>query len=359
MSAAPELQTAPVRVLIVDDSPFMRLVLRRILTEDARFRVVGTAGDGLEALERARELQPDVITMDVEMPRLDGVTAVQELMRLRPTPVVMVSTLTRQGAETTLRALEAGAVDYVTKPSGDARELVDLADQLRSALLRAATAKPRFRPPGAPPSERGDPPGEPLDRGPADTVVVIGASTGGPPALTEVVAHLPHQLDAAVIIVQHMPPPFTEALARRLDRLTLLPVREAADGDHLERNTILVAPADYHLGITSERCVRLERTPARHGVRPSVDVTLESVPASFGSRSVAVVLTGMGRDGADGARVVEDAGGTVIVQDEDTSVIYGMPKAAKEATRHAIELPLDAIPTAIAAAVKRVRGRVA
>jgi len=357
MSAAPELGPAPVRVLIVDDSPFMRLVLRRILSEDDRFRVVGTASDGLDALAQARELQPDVITMDVEMPRLDGVSAVRELMRVRPTPVVMVSTLTRRGAETTLRALEVGAVDYVAKPSGDARELVDLADELRSAVLRAATSRPRSRPASAAPAPVDGRPRDDLDHGPADTVVVIGASTGGPPALTEVVAPLPHPLDAAVVIVQHMPPPFTEALARRLDRLSPLPVREAADQDGLWRNAILVAPADYHLAITPERSVRLERTPARHGVRPSVDVTLECVPSSFGSRSVAVVLTGMGRDGAEGARAVEEAGGTVIVQDEASSVIYGMPKAAKEATRRAIELPLEAIPTAIAAAVKKVQGK--
>lgn len=345
----------PLRVLVVDDSPFMRHAIRRILSNTDGIEVVGTASDGIDALRQALALRPDVITMDVEMPRMDGVQAVRELMAALPTPVVMVSTLTRRGAEVTLRALEAGAVDYVTKPSAESHELYQLADTLVSAIRRAATARLTRRsalPAPSLPRANGLEPERPLPHPPAKTLVVIGSSTGGPPALTEVVSHLNPETPAAYVIVQHMPPHFTSALAHRLDSLTRLPVREAAANDPLLERQILVAPGDYHLCVTPDRAVSLEKSAPRHGVRPSVDVTLESAPPVFGRNVVAVVLTGMGRDGAAGARAVEAAGGVVIVQDERTSVIYGMPKAAREATERAVEVPLHAIASAIDTAVR-------
>ncbi|GBD22802.1 Chemotaxis response regulator protein-glutamate methylesterase [bacterium HR29] len=357
MTAAPASVSRPIRVLIVDDSPFMRHAIRRILTAAGGFEVVGTAVDGLDGLRQALALRPDVITMDVEMPRMDGVQAVRELMASLPTPVVMVSTLTRRGAEVTLEALEAGAVDYVTKPSADSQDLYSLAESLTAAVQRAAGARltrrnGRGTPIPAPASARGAALEPPSEGQPARTLVVIGSSTGGPPALTEVVSHLSPETPAGYIIVQHMPPHFTAALAHRLDSLTPLSVKEAEEGDIIAERRVLVAPGDFHLRVSSDRTVRLEQSPPRHGVRPSVDVTLESAPPVFGRNTVAVVLTGMGRDGAAGARLVEEAGGVVIVQDERTSVIYGMPKAAKEAVTRPVEVPLQAVAQAIDTAVR-------
>jgi len=357
MSAAPVSESRPIRVLVVDDSPFMRHTIRRILTSAGGFEVVGTAVDGVDAVRQALALRPDVVTMDVEMPRMDGVQAVRELMASLPTPVVMVSTLTRRGAEVTLQALEAGAVDYVTKPSSDSQDLYALSESLAAAVRRAAVARLNRRngrtpPPSAGHTRQAGTMLPPPDGTPATTLVVIGSSTGGPPALTEVVSHLNPETPAGYIIVQHMPPHFTAALAQRLDGLTPLSVREAAEGDAVLERRILVAPGDYHLRVSADRKVRLEQSPPRHGVRPSVDVTLESVAPVFGRPAVAVILTGMGRDGATGARLVEDAGGVVIVQDERTSVIYGMPKAAKESVQRAVEVPLHAVAQAIDTAVR-------
>lgn len=293
--------------------------------------------------------------MDVEMPRLDGVSAVAEIMKTVPTPIVMVSTLTHEGTETAIRALEAGAVECVGKPSGLSTDLVNVGDKLFEAIERASHARltrrrlqpianpaPITRLPERPPAAGGQP---------ARHVVVIGSSTGGPPALTEVVPHLPAGIGAAVIVVQHMPPGFTAALARRLDGLSPLPVAEAQEGDLLVAGRVMVAPGDYHLIVGRDRRVRLDRGPTVHGVRPSVDVTLFSVAEVYGGSVTVAILTGMGRDGADGAARVEQAGGQVFAQDEATSVVYGMPRVTMERTRHAKQLPLDRIASALAASV--------
>lgn len=332
----------------------MRHAIRRILTSSGRFEVVGTAVDGVDALRQAVALRPDVITMDVEMPRMDGVQAVRELMASVPTPVVMVSTLTRRGAEVTLQALEAGAVDYVTKPSADSQDLYGLSESLVAAVERAAGARlgRRSLHPPAPAAAGDAVVKRPADNEAARALVVIGASTGGPPALTTVVSQLNPETAASYIIVQHMPAQFTAALAQRLDGLTSLHVKEAQNHDAIVARRVLVAPGDYHLRVERDRTVRLEKSPPRHGVRPSVDATFESVAPVFGRDAVAVVLTGMGRDGAAGARLIEEAGGVVIVQDERTSVIYGMPKAAKEAVQRPVEVPLQAVAQAIDTAVR-------
>ncbi|MCC7363261.1 MAG: chemotaxis response regulator protein-glutamate methylesterase [Dehalococcoidia bacterium] len=342
MSALPSPQ-AEIRVLVVDDSAFMRRTLERMINALPGAMVVGTANDGVEAVQRALELRPDVITMDVEMPRMDGVRAVGEIMQVVPTPVVMLSTLTSEGAETTIRALEAGAVDAVAKPSGLSHELVSVRDQLTGAILRAKQTRvqrrrPRPVPVPLPPSSRG-----PATGAPATSLLVIGSSTGGPPALTEVVPRLPGDLSAGVIVVQHMPPGFTAALARRLDSLSPLQVREAAEGDAVTAGVVLVAPGDHHLTVTRDRRVHLDQRPALHGVRPAVDLTLDSVAELYGRRAVVAILTGMGRDGGAGCAKVEQAGGQVIVQDEATSVVYGMPRVAREMTKNSREAPIERI----------------
>ncbi len=353
MSVAPIPQHVKTRVLVVDDSPFMRRALGRILQTDDSIEVVGEASNGLEALRRLLELRPDVITMDVEMPRMDGVSAVAEIMRTRPTPVVMVSTLTTAGADTTLRALEAGAVDYVAKPGGMSHELGDVSTALVAAVTTAKHARVgRSRKPAtvAPPPPRKPPPDS---NEPAARLVVIGASTGGPPALTRVVPHLPASLEAAVLVVQHMPAGFTRALAERLCGLSELPVREAREGDSLTPGRVLVVPGDFHADVLPGRQIHLHQSEPLHGVRPSVDVTLRTAAEVYGTATTTAILTGMGRDGARGASLVEKAGGRVLVQDEETSVIYGMPRAAKEATRRHTECRLEDMANLITHAVRQ------
>ena len=335
-----------IRVLIADDSVFMRKTIERIVNETPGCIVVGTAVDGVEAVQMAVRLRPDVITMDVEMPRMDGVTAVAELMKTVPTPVVMVSTLTAAGAATSIRALEAGAVECVAKPGTMSADLISVADRLSAAILRAATARPRRmalppRPLAAAPTKI-----TPIGRA-SERVVVIGSSTGGPPALSEVIPHLPGDLPAGVVVIQHMPPGFTAALARRLDGLSPLHVSEAVEGDIVAAGRVLVAPGDYHLTITRDHRVHLEQGPSMHGVRPAADIALKSVAEVYGRQASVAILTGMGRDGAEGAAAVERAGGHIVVQDEATCVVYGMPRVTRELTSNADERPIQEIARAL------------
>jgi len=344
----PAIATAPtVRVLIVDDSAFMRRAIERLLNNAPGITVVGTAADGVEGAKRALELRPDVITMDVEMPRMDGVSAVGEIMRTTPVPIVMLSTLTVAGAETTIRALEAGAVDCVAKPSGLSHELANVGERLAETVIRASHAKVRRRlavMPLHPPMRPGGPAREGVA---AQHLIVIGSSTGGPPALTQVVPHLPGDLNAGVLVVQHMPAGFTAALAKRLDSMCPLHVVEATDGQLITPGRVLVAPGDYHMVVGRDHAVHLTQTASMHGVRPAIDVTLDSAVEVFGRAMTVAILTGMGRDGAEGAARVEKAGGQIIVQDEATSVVYGMPRVAKEQTQHALEVPIDRVATAV------------
>ncbi len=354
--ALPAFQPAlSARVLVVDDSAFMRHAIERLLAKVPGIEVVGAAADGVEAVQKVLELRPDVITMDVEMPRMDGVTAVGEIMKTVPTPIVMVSTMTTAGAETTMRALEAGAVDFIAKPSHLSAQITNVADELTAAIHRARNARVSRRRPQ--PQAAFVKTGSATSAISSAAIAVIGCSTGGPPALTEVVPHLPADMPAGVVVVQHMPAGFTGALARRLDQLSPLHVKEAAEGDVVAAGQVLIAPGDYHTVIGRDRRIRLNQAPQVHGVRPSVDVTLESVAEVYGSRATVAILTGMGRDGADGCVRVEGAGGRIIVQDEATSVVYGMPRVAREKTRHALQLPIGSIAGAVAEGARAAAGR--
>lgn len=338
--------THPVRVLVVDDSAFMRHAIERLLGKLPGISVVGTASDGVEAVQKVMQLRPDVVTMDVEMPRMDGVAAVGEIMQTFPTPIVMVSTLTTEGAETTMRALEAGAVDFIAKPSHLSTQISNVGDELAAAVHRARGARVTRKRPAAL-GLFSKTPGSVSSSVSSATIAVIGSSTGGPPALTEVIPHLPADLPAGVVVVQHMPAGFTGALARRLDQLSPLHVREASEGDTVAAGQVLVAPGDYHLVVGRDRRVHLHQGPQLHGVRPSVDITLDSVVDVYGSRATVAILTGMGRDGADGCAKIEDAGGRVIVQDEATCVVYGMPRVARERTKRSQQVPLDRVAQAV------------
>lgn len=341
-----------IRVLIVDDSAFMRRAIERLLSQDPRVTVVGSAGDGMEGVKRALELRPDVITMDVEMPRMDGVTAVSEIMQAIPTPIVMVSTLTSEGAATAIRALEAGAVECIGKPSGVSTDLVNVGEKLVEAVERASVARVRRHrislvPPRPATPLTAHPGGITGGRMPAHNLLVVGSSTGGPPALTQVIPHLPADLMAAVIVVQHMPAGFTGALARRLDSLSPLAVSEAVEGEPVVNGRVYLAPGDYHLTVTKDKRMHLDQSPTVHGVRPSVDITLFSVTEVFGRAASVAILTGMGKDGAEGAARLEAAGGKVITQDEATCVVYGMPRVATERAQRPTQVPLDQVAPAL------------
>ncbi|TME43860.1 MAG: chemotaxis response regulator protein-glutamate methylesterase [Chloroflexi bacterium] len=341
-----------VRVLVVDDSAFMRRVIADAIASQPDMEVAGVAHNGLDALLKVEQLQPDVVTLDVEMPDMDGLTALRHLMARYPRPVVMLSSQTQHGAITTLRALSIGAVDFVAKPSGAisldfSRVREELLQKIRGAALarvRAQVASTR-RTPEATRVPRAKYPGA------FEHLVVIGCSTGGPRALAALVPELPAEAPTAYLIVQHMPAGFTRSLAERLDASGPIAVREAVAGDRLEGGTALVAPGDYHLRLSPSGAVELDQAARVHGVRPSVDVALESVSERFGSKTVAVILTGMGQDGAAGAAVVRQAGGYVLAEDESTCVVWGMPRAVVERGLAHRVAPLDGIAEAIASIV--------
>ncbi len=313
-----------VRAVIVDDSATMRGLISAVLRRDPEIEVVGFAGDPLEARQTIKELNPDVITLDIEMPNMNGLEFLEKIMRLRPMPVVMVSTLTVAGAGASLRALELGAVDCVAKPTSLTGEgLSDLADKVKAA------ARARVRGRGA---AQGRPAVVRDDYQASNTLVAIGSSTGGVEALLNVIEHFPKNCPATVI-TQHMPASFTQSFAARLDRSCAARVEEAYDGAPIEPGRIYLAPGgEAHLEITRSaglRC-RLREGDLVNGHRPSVDALFDLVAETVGGAAVGAILTGMGRDGAQGLKTMRAAGARTLGQDEATCVVYGMPKVAFE-----------------------------
>jgi len=318
-----------IRVVIVDDSLFMRAAIKKALEADPRFEVLALAKDGREGVDKVLALHPDVVTMDFNMPRMDGLHAVKEIMARRPTPVVMLSAHTTEGARETFDALAAGAVDFMTKPSGEvSADFERLAPLLCAKLADATHAAPRAL---AAPTPR------PRPASPATTwpgtgprVLVIGISTGGPAALSQLLPQLPGDLPLALLIVQHMPAQFTQTLAERLDALSAIEVREARDGDRPRQALALIAPGDHHLEVGDGGTLRVAAGPEVHNCRPSVDVTMKSAARVFGRRAIGLLMTGMGKDGAEGMAAIKAAGGVTLAQDRGSSVIWGMPRAAIE-----------------------------
>jgi two-component system, chemotaxis family, protein-glutamate methylesterase/glutaminase len=337
----------PVRILIVDDSAFMRLTLSKRLAAEAGFEVVGTARDGREGLDQARALRPDVITMDVEMPGMSGLDTLGQIMAELPTPVIMVSSLTKEGTEVTVQALTLGAVDFIAKPSqisGMQDVVQDLANKIRQAAgLRVRRAPQGIARPG---SVR---PGKALVRPLVanDIVLAIGSSTGGPGALRQLMGDLVGSLDAAAVIVQHMPVGFTKSLAERLDEVSAWRIKEAGMGDKLAVGQALIAPGGFHMVVNRRGEITLNSDPPVNNVRPAVDVMMRSVVEAFGKRVLGVILTGMGRDGTEGARLIKQAGGQVIAEAESTCAVYGMPRSAVEAGVVDQVAPLPEIPRLI------------
>lgn len=338
MTTGTHARPRKIRVLIVDDSLFMRAAITRALA-GGPFEVVGQAKDGNDALAQIQKLSPDVVTMDFNMPGMTGAEAVRQVMQQHPTPVVMFSAHTRQGAKETFDALAAGAVDFLPKPDGEVSvDLTKIADELVRKLVAAAQARPRAASPPAPPRPSSSSSALRLTTaaavsspGALPRLCVIGISTGGPAALSEILPVLPPDLRVALVIVQHMPAGFTGPLAERLDAASHVSVSEARTGDRPLPGSVLIAPGDRHLEFDDRGAVSLTDGPQVNGCRPAADVTMISAARVYGRRALAVVMTGMGRDGADGALAIKRAHGKTLAQDQATSVIYGMPRAAIDA----------------------------
>jgi two-component system chemotaxis response regulator CheB len=359
MSSLAKPPAVPIRVLVADDSVFMRAALTRMIESDPALKVIGTASDGLEALEKAESLDPDVVTLDIEMPRLDGLRTLARMMRQNPRPVIVVSALSQQGAEAMLEAFDQGAFDCIAKPvTANHLEIVRIREDLVAKVKAAAAAKwLRLRKPAAPAPRHAA--ADFAVRGLPPQVIAIGSSTGGPKALQAIIAGLPGDLPAGVVIVQHMPLGFTGPFARRLDSLSRLTVREAVSDDTVEPGVVLVAPAGRHLTIVrrgaSRMTVRLWDQPpfgAQARYTPSVDLMMYSVAETFGSQAMGVILTGMGSDGASGMKKICDAGGYTLGQDEATCTVYGMPRAAGALGALRRVVPLEEIAGEIALACR-------
>ena len=343
-----------VKVLVVDDSGFFRRRVSEILSADPDIQVVGTATNGREAIDQAQALKPDVITMDYEMPMMDGITAVRNIMQSCPTPVLMFSSLTHEGARVTLDALDAGAVDYLPKNFEDISRnpekvkalLCEKVHTIARSNRRFSTFSPPSAPAAAAPTARGAAPApasRPSPASPAATssaaapkrksykLVAIGTSTGGPVALQRVLTQLPTSFPAPIVLIQHMPAAFTKAFAERLDKLCRITVKEAEDGDLLRPGLALLAPGGKQMMVDARGVVKILPGDERLNYKPCVDITFGSAAKSFSDKVLAVVLTGMGADGREGARLLKQSGSQVWAQDEASCVIYGMPMAVVKA----------------------------
>ncbi len=330
--AAAEKKT---RVLIVDDSAFMRKVLEEIIRTDPKLEVVGQAKDGREAITMAQTLQPDVMTMDINMPRMDGLEATQHIMTQNPRPILIVSSESRQGAASTLRALELGAIDFVTKPSsGIDLDMKSVRDELLSKLKMAAKVRvvrtaALYDPTIAGETKVHAQPAKEIANSDARVpLVVIAASTGGPATLMRLMPRFPKDFAAAVVLVQHMPATFTSQLSVQLTEVAAIRVKEAEANELLQTGTFYVCPGSHHLRISLTGRLKLDDGPRISGYRPCADVAFESAAAYGGANVIGVVLTGMGNDGARGVQALKAARGSVLAQDEATSVIFGMPAEA-------------------------------
>lgn len=327
-----------IRVLVVDDSAFMRRIITDMLKSDANIEVVDTARNGKEGLEKAKALKPDIITLDVEMPVMNGLETLEELMKLVPVPkVIMLSSLTYEGGEATIKALELGALDFVAKPTASILNFNadHIRDELNKKINLLGRSKvgylPKVQAERLPLPKKTQAVGS-ASRGSLKYIVAIGTSTGGPRALQEVLTRMPANLPAAVLVVQHMPPGFTKSLSSRLDSLSSINVKEAEEGDILRPGWAYVAPGDFHMVVNpygnEEYRISINKESPVTGHRPSVNVMMKSVAECGHKNIIAVMMTGMGSDGSEGILQIKKAGGKTIAQDESTCVVYGMPKSA-------------------------------
>lgn len=351
-----------IKVLVVDDSALMRSEITKMIESDPDIKVVGTAKDGTQVMERVKELAPDVLTMDIEMPKMNGLDALKLVMAEAPRPVIMVSALTDEGAEETITALENGAFDFIHKPSGSIS--LDIATQTRLLVEKIKAAgksktsavrpiKPGVKQPAAPDPKSNEStltrqmPGK-LE---ASKIIGLGISTGGPNTLMKILPLIPNSLNATILLVQHMPEKFTATLAKRLNTLCPMTVKEAQDGEILERACIYIAPGNRHMSVTARnpklRFIKIQEGVSGDINRPSVDVLFHSLCDNFGKNWLGVLLTGMGGDGADGLLRLRKMGGHTIVEAEETCVVFGMPKRAIEKGAAEFILPNLKVPEKI------------
>ena len=363
----------PTRVLVVDDSAFMRRTLRMILESDPELQVIDVARNGEEAVEKARALKPDVITLDLNMPVMDGLTALTYIMLERPTPVVVISSLTHEGALATFEALELGAVDFVSKSGTMSLDAEQLAEEIvykvhsavRAQMRRGRRERYQAQRGGRAQPRRAEVQSARRSTLPAaavssDLVVAIGVSTGGPSTLMDIVPALPADLPAAVIVVQHMPPKFTFSFAQHLNEASALPVKEAEANEPVQAGQVYVAPGGYHMSLAlnargTDKILRLsQRADQELLFCPSVDVMFDSVARLYGAKAVGVLLTGMGADGADGMVKIRQAGGFTIAESEETAVVFGMPREAIERGGADLVAPSHEIASHIRAVIRRL-----
>lgn len=352
----------PIKVLIIDDSALVRELLTRIFEKERDFQVLGTAIDPLYAIKKIKQEKPDVITLDLQMPRMDGLTFLEKLMSVYPLPVVVISSLAKEGSETTIRALELGAVDFVSKPElsisqGLEKMAQEIKEKVRTAasvnmnkLQREARKTRMDRQDGKQRLKEGEPIVRNLNK-----IIAIGASTGGTVAVRKILQHLPANLPG-IIIVLHMPSGFTNSYAENLNNYCHLNVKEAQDGDEIKKGNAYIAPGGHHLLLKKNRqgySLKLDQSPPHNHHRPSVDITFFSIVEEAPGNSLGIILTGMGNDGARGLKNLYDSGAETIVQDEDTSIIFGMPRSAIALGGVQKVLPLGEISEAIIDFVKR------
>ncbi|HEX4460924.1 MAG TPA: chemotaxis response regulator protein-glutamate methylesterase [Polyangia bacterium] len=353
---------AKIRVLVVDDAVVVRRLVSEVIDADPELEVVGVAANGKVALTKIAQLSPDIVTLDVEMPEMDGLQTLRELRKIAPRlPVIMFSTLTERGAVATLDALSFGATDYVTKPA-NVGSVTAAMQAIRQSLIPTIKAlcpghlAPESSSAARPPAQAGKLPSaqRSMKRRPVE-VVVIGTSTGGPNALAEVIPRLPANFPVPVVVVQHMPPVFTAHLARRLDSISALHVREGCDRELLRRGDVWIAPGDFHLALARHKgLVQLatQQGPPENSCRPAVDVLFRCAAEVYGGGVLAVVMTGMGSDGLRGCETVQAAGGQVLAQDEASSAVWGMPGAVARAGLADQVLPLGQLAPAMIAAIE-------
>lgn len=341
-----------IKVLIVDDSAFMRKVVKDILEEDELITVVGTARDGFDALKKVQLVKPDIVTLDVEMPRKNGLQTLRELMEKEPIPVIMLSSLTKEGAEITLEALELGAVDFIAKPTNIYNNTFEnLKFELKNKIKKLISSKiiRRTRPEQLKLAYK--PEQIKITTKDLGYIVAIGTSTGGPSALKELLVQFPEDIPASFLIVQHMPPNFTKSLAERLNNICEINVKEADNNDKLEQGWAYIAPGDYHLRLekhNNQYFTNIKQDSFVNAHRPSVDVLFDSIARNYTEKVFSIILTGMGKDGSEGLKKINNNIKALnIAQNEKTCVVYGMPKAALNTGKIDLELPVQEIGKAI------------
>lgn len=348
-----------IKVLVVDDSALMRKIISDMINEESDMEVIGTARNGEDLLAKLANNLPDIITLDVEMPKIDGITALKELKKINiHVPVIVLSSVSQKGSNMTMECLEAGAFDFLPKPSGSIsldinKVKVDLVQKIRLAYEKGAIHNKSIAKPIKNETKVADNKSfvSRISRIGKIDAVVIGASTGGPKALYTVITALPEELGVPVFVVQHMPVGFTKAFAERLNLNSKIKVVEAADGMNVEKNTVYIAPGGFHMEVHSDKKIHLNTEPTIWGVRPAVDKLFVSAAKIYGSHILSAVLTGMGKDGAQGTIEIKESGGITIAEDKSTCTIYGMPKAAFETGKVDVVLPIGNIASEIVKAV--------